>query len=257
MRWYDTHCHLDFLDAGEVTRARRVGVDRLLIPGVRGHEPSAAALAAAEEGVTYTVGIHPLWLPEVPDLDATLSEQAAALRSDPRCVGVGECGLDFLPRAVDEAARDRQRRAFASQVALAAEAGAPVVVHLRKGWDEFLTAAAAHPELRWVMHMYSGAADFARTLLRRLPRVWFGFGGSTLRDGARKPVEVLRSVPRDRILLETDAPDLAPPELGRPNRPANLPWIGARLAALLELSTEELAALTYANALRALDRGGA
>jgi TatD DNase family protein len=253
MRWFDTHCHLDVLDRGEAARARAAGVERILVPGVRGHDPAVAALAANTEGVTCTVGLHPLYLADVPDPDAALAAMATALRSDPRCVGVGEIGLDFLTGARDEAARERQRRALAAQIALAAEVGCPVIVHLRKGWDEFLTAAAAHPQLRWVMHMYSGAPDFARTLLRRLPRVWFGFGAPALRPGARKPVEVLRTVPRDRLLLETDAPDLAPPELGPPNRPAHLPWVGARLAALLDVSAEELAALTFENARRALD----
>lgn len=254
MRWFDTHCHLDDLDRAAVGRARAAGVTRFLVPGVRGPDPAVAALAAAEEGVAYTVGLHPLYLADVPDLDAALAAMAAALRSDPRCVGVGEIGLDFLA-VRDEAARDRQRRAFAAQVALAAEVGCPVVVHLRKGWDELLATAAAHPRLHWVLHMYSGATDFAAALLKRLPHVWFGFGGPAARANARKPVAVLRAVPRDRVLLETDAPDLAPPELGPPNTPAYLPWIGARLAALLDVAPEALAAQTFENAERAF--GGA
>jgi TatD DNase family protein len=252
MRWFDTHAHLDVLDRGELERARAVGVDRVVVPGVVGCDPAVAALAAAEPGVQYTVGWHPLYLDRVSDIDAAVAALEAPLRTDPRCVGLGEIGLDFL--AADEPARDRQRAMLAAQLALADELGCPVVVHLRKGWAEFLETARRRPRLAWVMHMFSGAPDIAAALRAALPRLWFGFGGPAARADARKPVAVLRATPPEQILLETDAPDLAPRELGAPNTPANLPWIGARLAERRGIPTAELAALAYGNAERAFAR---
>lgn len=250
MRWFDTHCHLDDLPDDALAQARAAGVFRFVVPGVVGVPETAARRAAGEEGLGYTVGVHPLFLDQVADFDATLAAMRAALRSDPRCVGVGEVGLDFWQRP-DAATRARQVAALRAQLALADEIGCPVVVHLRKGGAEFLAIAAEHRERTWVMHMFSGAPDFAEALARRLPRVFFGFGGPAARANARKPVAVLRAVDRDRILLETDAPDLTPPPLAPPNRPSYLPWIGARLADLLDVTVEELAALTWANAERA------
>lgn len=251
MTWFDTHCHLDLVDAAELVRAKELGVRSFVVPCVTGDSSKAAAIAAAEPDVAYLVGVHPLFLGGMTDegLDALLRQMRGALTGDPRCVGVGEVGLDFTPEGVD---RELQRRVFSAQVELAAELGCPVVVHLRKGWDELLEVARRHARLVWIFHMFSGSVDVAERYLRALPAAYFGFGGPAARDNAKKPRGVLRAVPSDRILVETDAPDLTPPPLEPPNTPANLPWIGGRLAGALGITADELAATSTANARRAL-----
>ena len=247
MRWFDTHCHLDRLDdpAGELRRARERGVGRLLVPSLSGRPRSLPAAA----GVCYGVGWHPLFLPADDETFlGSLDTLDVALRTDARCVGVGEIGLDYHQRG---APRDRQRRALEAQLEVAASAGAPVVVHLRKGYGDFLAIARRFAGLRFVMHGFSGSADYARALLHHLDGVWFGFGATTLRANAKRAWDALDVVPMDRVVLETDAPDQTPRPLPPPNTPANLPFIGERIAARRGGSAAELAERTWQNACAA------
>ena len=251
MRWFDTHCHLDRLADGarEVARARRAGVRGFLVPALEG---VPGALPEGDD-VRYTVGQHPSFLPSDPGLLAARAELAAdrLARDRPRCVGVGEVGLDYLDPRVDRA---RQRRALEAQLALARTWDVPVVVHLREGHGDFLAIARSFPGLRVVMHAFSGSPGYAASLLHHLGEVFFGFGGAAVLEGARRALASLRAVPRERVVLETDAPDMTPRALEPPNTPANLPWIGDRIAARLGEPGAELAARTWRNAHAVLGR---
>jgi TatD DNase family protein len=254
----DTHCHLDKAefdgDRDEVVaRARAVGVGPLVVPAI-GPDGWAglAAWAGRTAGVHFGLGIHPQLLPaldprdddrRLADLDAALARGAA--------VGVGECGLD-LPSVAAGAPMDRQLAVLRGHLALARRHRLPVMLHCLRAHDALLAVLREEPlAAGGVLHSYSGSAEqvppYAALGLH------FSFAGPLTYERARRPVTAARAVPRERLLLETDAPDQTPrPRRGR-NEPAFLPAIAAALAAALDLGVAEVDALTTANA-RALFR---
>ncbi|BDG06676.1 TatD family hydrolase [Anaeromyxobacter oryzae] len=255
----DTHCHLDGdAFAGDrdavIARARAAGVTDVVIPAV-GPEGWAALppLCAAAAGLHFGLGIHPQLLPELApagddrrlaDLDAALARGGA--------VAVGECGLDG-PSVEAGAPMDRQVAVLRGHLALARTHRLPVIVHCLRAHDALLAVLAAEPlPAGGVLHSWSGSADQVRAFLSF--GLHFAFAGPVTYARARKPLVAARAVPRDRLLLETDAPDQTPaPHRGGRNEPAYLPLVAAGLAAALGVSPAELDATTTANA-RALFR---
>lgn len=261
----DTHCHLDKAafetDRGEVlARARAAGVTDVVVPAI-GPEgwDALAALAAASPGVHFGLGVHPQLLPELDAAGDGAREaalEAALARGGVRLVGVGECGLDggsAEPGAGPHPApMSRQVEVLRGQLRLARRRGLPVMLHCLKAHDPMLALLAEEPlPAGGVLHSYSGSADQVKAYLRF--GLHFGLAGPITYEKARKPVLAARAIPRDRLLLETDAPDQTPrPHHGR-NEPALLAAVAAGVAGALGLTLEELDALTSANA-RALFR---
>jgi TatD DNase family protein len=257
----DTHCHLDRpeFDADRdaaLARARAAGVTDLVVPaiGPEGWE-GLAALAAANQGVHFGLGVHPQLLPELDPRgdDRRLAELEAAL-SRGGAVAVGECGLDG-GTAEAGAPLDRQIAVLRGHLALARRFGLPVILHALRALDPLLAVLREEPlPAGGVLHSFSGSAEqvgpFAALGLH------FSFAGPVTYERARKPLQAARAVPPGRLLLETDAPDQTPrPHRGR-NEPALLPLVAGALAAALGRSPAELEADTAANA-RALFRLGA
>jgi TatD DNase family protein len=242
----DTHAHLDACDeAPEVLldRARAAGVDRVIAVG-SGLDSCRAAvsLAAAERGVFAALGIHPH---QAADEDAVRVDELRELLEHERAVAVGETGLDFYR---DWAPRDRQRRLFAAQLALAGELRKPVVVHTRDAAEE-TAAALAHFEGTVVLHCFS-SPPLLETALER--GYYVSFAGNVTFPKAAELRAAAARVPRDRILAETDSPYLAPqPRRGRPNEPANVVHTIAALADARDEDRDELAAAIDANAAAA------
>lgn len=252
--YIDSHTHLadpafDADRQGVVERAREAGAEALVCIG-ESMESAARArgIAAALPAFVYwTAGVHPH--------DAALFEEArdiAAIRSelDAGAVAVGECGLDYH---YDNSPRDAQLAAFRAQLALAAERDAPVVVHTREAEDDtaVLLAEAAREGVRGVLHCFTGSAELALTALDAGWYVSFS-GIITFRKWTDE--ELLRSVPGDRLLVESDAPYLAPvPHRGKRNEPSFVPRTIERLALARGTSADAIAATTAANA-RALFR---
>lgn len=255
----DTHAHLDFpafapdLDA-VVERARGDGVRTVVTIGIDLERSAAACrLAGDYPGVYAAVGVHPLEAGRAaPDPEAAV-ERLRALAADPRVVAIGETGLDFY-RGEDSA--DAQRRLFEAQLALAAELGLPVIVHQRRAEEAVLDLLRSwRPRLAGVvLHCFTGDADFARRCAQL--DVYFGIGGVvTFPNAGALREAVARAMPRDRIVLETDAPFLAPqPRRGRRNEPAYVRWVAGAVADCLGLDVAEVAALTTANARRLFPR---
>ncbi len=254
----DTHCHLDrdrFGDdrAAVLARARAAGVTDLVVPAVGPDGwDDLAAWARVTPGVHFGLGIHPQLLPELdPAGDGERLErlEAALLRGG--AVAVGECGLDG-PSAAAGAPLERQVEVLRGHLRLARRLGLPVLLHCLKAHDALLALLAEEPlQAGAVLHSFSGSAEqvapFARLGLH------FAFAGAVTYERARKPLAAARAVPRDRLLLETDAPDQTPrPHRGR-NEPAYLVEIAAAVAAALGTGVAEVDALTTANA-RALFR---
>lgn len=247
--FFDTHCHLDdprLLPQVStlIPEAEEAGISRFLVPGVTpGGWPAIALLAAAFPQVLPAFGVHPmhahLVTPEVVSELRRLKSSAAA---------IGEIGLDYL---LPEPSRQTQQRAFRAQLAVAREAGLPVLIHCRKAFHDLLgileeESIGLHGG---VMHAFSGSPETARACLKL--GLHISLAGSVTYQNARRPVEVALAVPLERLLLETDAPDLAPePHRGGINLPSYLPATARRVAEIRGITLEELARVTTANALR-------
>lgn len=237
----DSHCHLNYLDdpAERLAAARAGGVSGFLCIGVdEAGMSDVLALAETHDDVWATAGQHP----EAAGADAAW---VAGYLEHPRVVAAGEMGLDYFHEA-GEAARRGQREAFEQQLSLAEAAGLPVVIHTRAAETDTLDRLRAHPGVTGVLHCFTESWDMARTALDL--GYYVSISGIVTFRSADNVRHVARQVPRDRLLVETDSPWLAPvPHRGRTNEPAFLPDTAAFLADLRGETTEELAAYTCAN----------
>lgn len=246
--WTDTHCHLGdpAFDADRdqvVQRMRAAGVGRaLVIESDLSRLQATSAMVTAHAGLALATGCHPHdashWTPE---LAATLESLWLAGHA----VGAGEMGLDYH---YDHSPRDVQRRTFSEQLALAVGCRQPVIIHAREADDDVVAILREQPGAQVVLHSFSSGSTLREAGLR--DGWYFSFSGMiTFRkwqdqDGAR-------AVPLERLLIETDAPYLAPvPHRGKRNEPAFAAQVGEHLAALRELTPEAMAAATTANAER-------
>ncbi|BBB33107.1 TatD DNase family protein [Thermotomaculum hydrothermale] len=238
----DSHCHLDFLKEREIEKAIDLGVKGFVIPGIKGYSYIANQLAEKYQSVFYAVGVHPLYINEAPK--TALKTILDVASENPNCIAIGEIGLDFFEKNID---KDLQAHFFEKQLEIARETKKPVIIHLRKGFKEFLEITDNFKELTYIMHMFSGKLDFAKALLKRFERVYFSFGAPAIRSNAKKAIEVLKGIPEDRILVETDSPDLPPEGFRYPNVPSNLPYIGEKIAKILNKTKREFFELTFKN----------
>ena len=232
MRLIDSHCHLNYAGLAErqeevLASARARGVAGFLNISTRQSEwGDVVGAAERNDDVWATVGVHPHEADAHPDLGATALVGAA---SHPRVIGIGECGLDFH---YDLSPRDIQAKVFRAHIAAARETGLPLVVHSREADAEMagiLEDEFAKGPYRLLMHCYTSGAELAaRTAALG---AWFSVAGIATFKAADDVRSVVRDMPADRIIVETDCPYLAPvPHRGRRNEPAFLPHILARLA---------------------------
>ncbi len=241
----DSHAHLDDgAFAGDleavVARAREAGVGRILSVGTD-LESSRRALGIAERfpEIYFSAGIHPH--------EADRIRSAEGLReflSHPRAAAVGETGLDY---AKDYASADNQRELFARHLELAGELGRPVVMHCREAYGDLRSILRAYVPLQGVIHCFSGGpADVEFCLAYG---IHISLSGTVTYPKAEEFREVVRTIPPDRLLLETDAPYLAPQAVrGRRNEPAFVRHTAEAAADLLGLTPEEVAEITSRNA---------
>ena len=245
----DSHCHLNYQGLVEdqqsvLARARAAGVEAMLNISTRESEwDDVIGVAERESDVWASVGIHPHEADSHPDVQAaTLVEKA----THPRVVGIGESGLDFY---YDHSDRDRQRASFRAHVAAARETGLPVIVHTRDAEED--TAAILAEEMGkgafgGVIHCFTASADFARKALDL--GLFISLSGIVTFKNAKDLQETARSIPLDRLLIETDSPFLAPvPHRGKPCEPAFVADTARFVAQLRDMPVEELAACTSAN----------
>ncbi len=240
--WTDSHCHLEPEDDDGVAEAHGAGVARLINVGTDVTTSRAALeLAGRHEGVWATAGVHP-------HEASSGIEGLDELLADGRAVAVGECGLDYH---YDHSPRSVQRQVFAAQIAIANERSLPLVIHSREAWNEtFEILDAEGPPESTVFHCFTGGPDEARRALDL--GAWLSFSGIVTFPSADEVRAAARLAPLDRVLVETDAPYLAPePHRGRPNRPALLPAVGSGLAAAKGLDPAAIATATWHNAARA------
>ena len=246
----DSHCHLDedrFASDRDAVLARAIaaGVTTMITIGAGGpmrcnHE--AVALAAAHPQIFATVGVHPH---DASTATAEVLDEIERLAGQPKVVAIGETGLDYY---YDNSPRPVQQQAFRRSVALARRLGLPVSVHLRDAYDEAARILREErvAEVGGVIHCFSGGPAEARTFLDL--GFHLSFSGILTFKTAEDIRAAARFAPLDRLLIETDAPFLAPvPCRGRRNEPALVLFTARALAELRGLSLDELAGLTRAN----------
>lgn len=247
MRLIDTHCHLNLGDsfpdpAAAIDEAREHGVDRMIVVGV--DLPSshrALELCDVYEGLFAVLGIHPNSAGGCKP--SNLVEIEEMLRH-PKAVAIGEIGLDYH---WDSATPAEQWTALQDQLDLSESTGKPVVFHCREAYPDLLDLLEKRTRHSWLFHCFAGDLSDARRAVEL--GAWFGVDGPITYPKANDLREVVRSLPRDRIVVETDSPYLSPvPLRGRPNRPGNVRFVNAGLGACLGIGEEECAALTTGNA---------
>jgi TatD DNase family protein len=255
----DSHCHLDFPHFADridevLSVAARASVGRMIT--ISTHVARAdryRVLAEAHEAVFFTVGTHPHNAGEEPDTAvATLVE----LSRHPRCVAIGEAGLDYH---YDKSSRDVQRRVFRTHIAAARETRLPLVIHARAADEdmmEILTEESRRGGFDAVLHCFSSGAELARVGVEL--GFYVSFSGILTFKNSQEIRDIAASVPKERLLVETDAPYLAPvPHRGKTNEPAYVAHTAAVLADVVGLSAEETAALTTANFYRLFRKAAA
>ncbi|HTP29856.1 MAG TPA: TatD family hydrolase [Anaeromyxobacteraceae bacterium] len=250
----DSHAHLDFEDyegdlAGVLARARSGGVDRIVLIGLwraAGHFGRALELVSSEpEYFAATVGIHPHDCARVPEEDWRALQ---ALSQDPRVIGVGETGLDFH---YDHSPRSVQEASFRRSIGIAKSAQKPIVVHVREA-DEACARVLAEegvPSSGGVIHCFTGDWTSAKRYLDL--GLHLSVAGVVTFKSAEELRAVVKGVPRDRLLVETDSPYLAPiPYRGKRNEPAYVAQTVAKVAELWGLPLKKTADITAENARR-------
>ncbi|HSB55864.1 MAG TPA: TatD family hydrolase, partial [Gemmatimonadales bacterium] len=238
----DTHCHLaseqfaaDLPEVLERTWASPVA-HVVVIGETRPAAERALELAAAEPRLSVVAGVHPH---DAAGWDAGMEAWLVATLEDPRVVAAGEMGLDYH---YDHSPRDAQRQVFERQLELAAQARKPVVIHAREADDDVAAILRNHPDITAILHSFSSGPGLLRAGLDAGHYVSFS-GMVTFKNW--RDDDAVRLVPGDRLLVETDAPYLAPvPHRGRRNEPAFVRDTALRVAALREVDPELLIAQT-------------
>ncbi len=253
----DNHCHLDVSRGGEpvaveqaLAAAAAVGVPRIVqigcdLPGARW----AVEAAATHASLVAAVALHPNEAPRVPDLDAAFAEIEELAQAHDKVRAVGETGLDHFRTGED--GRAVQEESFRRHIDLAKRLDKTLVIHDRDAHQEVLRVLEDEgaPE-RWVMHCFSGDAAFARDCVDR--GAYLSFSGTVTFKNAEHLREALRVTPRDRVLVETDAPFLTPvPYRGQTNASYLIPVTMRAMAAVLDADLGALCAAVEANTERA------
>lgn len=246
---FDTHAHYDSgaFNADRFTTLEAVhaaGVGLIVNPGCE-LRSSQLALGLAEnfDFVYAAVGIHP---EDMGECDPEDLAKIRELAEHPKCVAIGEVGLDYY---WDASRKEEQKLLFRQQIELAIELCKPIIVHDREAHQDSLDLVREYPEARGVFHCYSGSAEMAQELLKR---GWYlGFDGPITYKNARKAIEVLEICPTDRMLIETDSPYLSPvPQRGKRNDSRNLRYVIDKIAEVKGLTAQQAEELTWENGKR-------
>jgi len=248
----DSHCHLDFPDFGPeqaeiVARARAAGVETIVTISTRIRRyAQITTIAEAYPDVWCSVGTHPH---NAGEEDGIGTEEIVRLSAHPKCVAIGEAGLDYF---YDKAPRDAQARGFRAHIAAARETGLPLVIHARDAdadVEAILRDETGKGAFPFILHCFSSGEGLAKAGIELGGYV--SFSGILTFPKSTELRDIAASLPHDRLLVETDAPYLAPPpHRGKRNEPAFVVNTARVLAQTLGLSETEIADVTTANFFR-------
>ena len=247
--YFDTHAHVDDARFDEdraamLENCREKGVS--LIMNIGAHLASsraAVALSEQYENIYATVGFHPC---DTYDLTEENYAEIEELARHDKVKAIGEIGLDYHYEDTD---KEKQYVAFRRQMVLAEKLGLPVVIHSREATQDTLAILQEFPNVKGVVHSYSGSVETAKILLNM--GYYLSFNGITTFKNAHKAREVLAALPHDRVLIETDCPYLAPePHRGERNDPSLVPFVAAKVAEIWGITQEEAAHITFENGKR-------
>jgi TatD DNase family protein len=262
--WVDTHCHVDATEfRGSlpeiISGAADKGVKAILLPTVQASDWIPAKHLASQHGnqipgLVYTLGIHPLYINRAQDSDIdVLQGQIEQSLDDPRFVGIGEIGLDYFVEGLDP---QRQEFFFHKQLDLAQQFQLPVILHVRRSQDAILKALRKRTITSGIAHAFNGSHQQAEQFIELGFKL--GFGGAATYDRALQIRRLLKELPLESIVTETDSPDIPPAWLkdegGKFNEPALLPRIATQLADIRGVSKEVFSKAVWQNAMQALPR---
>ncbi|MGL4910662.1 MAG: TatD family hydrolase [Cetobacterium sp.] len=252
MKLVDTHCHLDNeqfdLDRLEVIDRIKEKLEFCVNIGYDLKSSDVSLELAKKNDFIYaTVGIHPT---DISDYNDEIEQKLEEMAKDSKVVAIGEIGLDYHwmtePKEV-------QQDIFKKQLQLAQRVNKPVVIHTRDAMEDTVNILKEFPEIKGVIHCYPGSVETAKILIDRF---YLGIGGTLTFKNAKKTVEVVKDIPLDRIVLETDAPYLTPiPFRGKRNEPIYVQYVAEKIAEIKEISLEEVIKVTTENAKKLYNIG--
>ena len=262
--WIDTHCHLDAPEFENnlnsvIDAAAKNNVKAILLPAVKAgdftHVRDLAHQYGNEiPGLVYTLGIHPLYTNQAQDGDVEMLEkQVIQSLSDPRFVGIGEIGLDYFVEGLDP---HKQKYFFDAQLDLAQKYQLPVILHVRRSQDAILKALRRRNIPSGIAHAFNGSFQQAEQFIHLGFKL--GFGGAATYERALQIRRLIKELPAESFVTETDAPDIPPSWLKAEgiayNEPAFIPRIVKELASIRGMSELDFSCAAWGNAMHALPR---
>lgn len=249
----DTHCHLDDERYNEdinevIERAKANGVERFIIPGA---DPKtlkrAVELSEKYDEIYFSVGVHPY------DAQNYNKEFLKTFITHPKCVAIGECGLDYfrLPESEEEIEEEKklQKEVFVEQILWAKELKLPLIVHVRESSADCLALLLEHAgDEGGVLHCYNADESLLKLANKNF---YYGIGGVLTFKNAKKLINVYPKIPQDKLIIETDAPYLTPhPHRGKRNEPAYCDLVASKMVELSDIKKNDLIESTTCNAKR-------
>ncbi len=248
---FDTHVHLNAEQFDEdleevISRAREAGVENMVVVGFdRPTINRAMELIGQYEFLYAAIGWHPVDAIDMKEEDLSWIEELSA---HPKVVAIGEMGLDYH---WDKSPKDVQKEVFRKQIQLAKKVKLPIVIHNRDATQDIVDILREEraEEVGGIMHCFSGSPEIAQECVEM--NFYISLGGPVTFKNAKKPKEVAKEIPLEKLLIETDCPYLAPhPNRGKRNEPAYVKLVAEQIAELKEMSLEEVANITTENAKR-------
>lgn len=256
MMFIDSHCHLQSLEypspneslATALTRAKEQGVETMLCVCIAGHEfERLCNIANVYDGIYISYGTHPSYVAEFP---VSVADLVQVSQQHPKCIALGETGLDYH-YGKELAQQAQQREAFQAHIAAALQVQKPLIIHTRMAKDDTLglLREGQAERIAGVMHCFTEDWDFAKSCLDL--GFFISFSGIITFKNADSLREVVKKMPLDRLLIETDSPYLAPvPHRGKQNEPAFVKDVAKKIAELRQIPLEALAEHTRNNFYR-------
>ena len=247
MKLIDTHAHIDFEDYGEnldeiLENSRSVGVDKIIVPGVTIKDTDRIINLLDKYDFLYgAVALHPS---EARDWDDNSYEKLKEYALHPKIIAIGETGLDYY---WDKSFVEEQKFVFKEHIKLAKELDKPLIIHNRDAHEDTLAVLKNNNASYGVMHCFSGSAEFAKECIKQ--GLYIALGGPVTFKNAHNSKEVAAKIPLEKLVLETDSPFLTPhPFRGKTNDPSKILLVAEEIAAIREMSIEEIADITTNNA---------